>query len=186
MALFAGSRILPRQCPILRTWTSRDRVTTRFPIRRRSVEASRPEYALARMALRSPGAMGRESHNGCWRRRMSDQVSPEASAYVDNILDYRGATILAFAQVEWFLAKIILEAKAFDEYAGVDLSFSQDAEKRAAVVKKLLNVKVRLVLTQMTCARRSTTSCSMLNSGIFPRMVSSFDRTPAIPRFPRD
>jgi hypothetical protein len=72
--------------------------------------------------------------------RMSEQLSAEAATYVDKILDYRGATILAFAQVEWFLARIILEAKEFDQYAGVDLSFSQDAEKRATVVKKLLNV----------------------------------------------
>jgi hypothetical protein len=72
---------------------------------------------------------------------MNDQLSAEASAYMDKLLDARGATILAFAQVEWFLAKIIIEAKAFDEYVGVDLSFSQDAEKRAAVVKKILNVK---------------------------------------------
>jgi len=74
-------------------------------------------------------------------KRMSGQLSPEASALVDKILDYRGATILAFAQVEWFLARIILEAGAFDEYTGVDRSFSQDAEKRAAVVKRLLNVQ---------------------------------------------
>jgi hypothetical protein len=72
---------------------------------------------------------------------MSDQLSPEASALVGKILDYRGATILAFAQVEWFLARIILEAQAFDEYSGVDLSFTQDAEKRATVVKKVLNVQ---------------------------------------------
>jgi hypothetical protein len=72
---------------------------------------------------------------------MNDELSPEASAYVDKILDCRGATILAFAQVEWFLARIILEAKEFDEYSGVDLSFTQDAEKRAIVVKKLLNVQ---------------------------------------------
>jgi hypothetical protein len=72
---------------------------------------------------------------------MSNQLSAEASAYVEQILDYRGATIFAFAHVEWFLAKIILEARAFDEYAGLDFSFSQDAEKRATVVKKILNVK---------------------------------------------
>lgn len=72
---------------------------------------------------------------------MSGGLSPEASALVDKILDYRGATILAFAQVEWFLARIILEAETFDEYAGVDRSFSQDAEKRAGVVKKLMNVQ---------------------------------------------
>jgi hypothetical protein len=73
--------------------------------------------------------------------QMGNQLSAEESAYIDKILDYRGATIVAFAQVEWFLAKIILEAKEFDQYAAVDLSFSQDAEKRAAVVKKILNVQ---------------------------------------------
>jgi uncharacterized protein YbaP (TraB family) len=73
--------------------------------------------------------------------QMSDQLSEEAAAFVEKLLDVRGATILAFAQVEWFLAKIILEAKEFDQYSGVDLSFSQDAEKRATVVKKLLNVR---------------------------------------------
>jgi hypothetical protein len=72
---------------------------------------------------------------------MSDQLSAEAAAYVEKLLDARGATIFAFAQVEWFLAKIILEARAFDQYCAVDLSFSQDAEKRATVVKKLLNVQ---------------------------------------------
>lgn len=72
---------------------------------------------------------------------MNDKLSPEAAAYVAKLLDARGATILAFAQVEWFLAKIILEAKEFDQYSGVDLSFSQDAEKRATVLKKLLNVQ---------------------------------------------
>jgi hypothetical protein len=72
---------------------------------------------------------------------MSDQLSAEAAAYVEKLLDARGATILAFAQVEWFLAKIILEAKEYDQYTGVDLSFSHDAEKRATVVKKILNVR---------------------------------------------
>ena len=72
---------------------------------------------------------------------MGDQLSAEASAFVEKLTDARGYTILAFAQVEWFLAKIILEARAFDEYLGVDLSFSQDAEKRAAVLKKVLNVQ---------------------------------------------
>jgi hypothetical protein len=72
---------------------------------------------------------------------MSDPLGAETAAYVEKLLDARGATILAFAQLEWFLAKIILEAKEFDQYAGVDLSFSQDAEKRAAVVRKILNVQ---------------------------------------------
>ena len=71
---------------------------------------------------------------------MSDQFGSEATAFVEKLLDARGYTILAFAQVEWFLAKIILEAKEFDQYSGVELSFSQDFEKRASMVKKLLNV----------------------------------------------
>jgi hypothetical protein len=72
---------------------------------------------------------------------MSDEFGPAASAFVDKLLDTRGATILAFAQVEWFLAKIILEAKVFEQYSAVDLSFSQDAEKRATKVKELLDLE---------------------------------------------
>jgi hypothetical protein len=71
---------------------------------------------------------------------MANQLSAEANAYVEKLLDARGYTILAFAQVEWLLAKIVIEAKEFDQYSGVDLSFSQDFEKRATAVKKLLNV----------------------------------------------
>jgi hypothetical protein len=63
---------------------------------------------------------------------------------VDQILDARGNTILAFAQVEWFLAKIIIRSlsrQTFPEYCAVDLSFSQDADKRATVTKKISNVQ---------------------------------------------
>jgi hypothetical protein len=60
---------------------------------------------------------------------------------MSNLFDARGATLLAFAQVEWFLAKIILEAASFEQYQGLDLSFTQDAEKRAEKVGKLLNTK---------------------------------------------
>ncbi|HTB03399.1 MAG TPA: hypothetical protein VK804_23265 [Bradyrhizobium sp.] len=68
-------------------------------------------------------------------------LSAEASAFMDKLFDARGGTLLAFAQVEWFLAKIILEAKEFEQYQGIDLSFSQDAEKRASKVEALLDVK---------------------------------------------
>jgi hypothetical protein len=68
-------------------------------------------------------------------------LSAAASALMDKLLDTRGATLFAFAQVEWFLAKIILEAKAFEQYKSLDLSFTQDAEKRADRVKELLNVQ---------------------------------------------
>lgn len=53
----------------------------------------------------------------------------------------RGATLLAFAKVEWFLAEIILEAASFEQYAWLDLSFTQDAQKRADKVETQLNVK---------------------------------------------
>jgi hypothetical protein len=72
---------------------------------------------------------------------MSTPLNTEAAAFVEKLLDARGNTILAFAHVEWLLAKIVLEAKTFDQYAGVDLSFSQDAEKRATVLKQVLNVE---------------------------------------------
>jgi hypothetical protein len=72
---------------------------------------------------------------------MMVQLSPEASAFMEKIVDGRGASILAFAQVEWFLAKIILEAKDRTEYKHLDLSFSQDAEKRAERVKAILGVQ---------------------------------------------
>jgi hypothetical protein len=55
-------------------------------------------------------------------------------------MDNRGAILLAFAQVEWFLAKLIVEASKYEQYQAIDLSFSQDAEKRAERVKKILNV----------------------------------------------
>jgi hypothetical protein len=72
---------------------------------------------------------------------MSDQLSQDQSNYIDTLLDKRGATLTAFAQVEWLLAKIILEAKKYDEYQAMDLSFTQDAEKRARAVKTILNVQ---------------------------------------------
>jgi hypothetical protein len=72
---------------------------------------------------------------------MTARLSPEASAFMENLFDARGATLLAFAQVEWYLAKLILEAKAFDQYKDLDLSFTQDAEKRADRLKEVLNVE---------------------------------------------
>jgi hypothetical protein len=67
-------------------------------------------------------------------------LSPEASAAMGRLMDNRGAILIAFAQVEWFLAKVIVEASNFDQYKAIDFSFSQDAEKRAERVKKILNV----------------------------------------------
>lgn len=68
-------------------------------------------------------------------------LAPELSAIVDKILDSRGGILTAFAQVEWFSAKLIAEASAFDEYKAMDLSFTQDAEKRAERLKAILSTK---------------------------------------------
>jgi hypothetical protein len=67
-------------------------------------------------------------------------LSKEASEFADKLIDSRGGILMAFAQVEWYLAKLIAEASAYDEYKALDLSFSQDAEKRAERLKKILNV----------------------------------------------
>jgi hypothetical protein len=72
---------------------------------------------------------------------MSAQLSPEASAFIQNLFDARGATLLAFAEVEWYLAKLILEARAIEQYKDLELSFTQDAEKRADRLKEVLNVE---------------------------------------------
>lgn len=57
------------------------------------------------------------------------------------IMDARGYTITAYAQFEWYLAKLILEGKDYEQYQQIDLSFSQDAKTRAEKVKAMLKVK---------------------------------------------
>ncbi|MDN5000672.1 hypothetical protein ACFQZO_07245 [Bradyrhizobium sp. GCM10027634] len=69
-----------------------------------------------------------------------NELSPEASKFITKLYDARGATLLAFAQVEWFLAKLIVEAASFEQYQALDLSFSHDAGKRAERLKTILNV----------------------------------------------
>lgn len=64
-----------------------------------------------------------------------------ASEFIQKLIDNRGATLLSFAQVEWFLAKIIVEAKDRPEYKNLDLSFSQNVETRAEKVEALLQVE---------------------------------------------
>jgi hypothetical protein len=68
------------------------------------------------------------------------ELSPEANALITKLFDARGATLFAFAQVEWFAAKLIVEAASFEQYQGLDLSFTQDAGKRAEKLKAILNV----------------------------------------------
>ncbi|RDV01361.1 hypothetical protein DXH78_19250 [Undibacter mobilis] len=57
------------------------------------------------------------------------------------MLDSRGGIILAFAQVEWFMAKLIVEAAGFEQYLHLDLSFTQDAAKRADRLTNILSTK---------------------------------------------
>jgi hypothetical protein len=74
------------------------------------------------------------------RTHTRPELSAEANEFIGKLMDNRGAILLAFAQVEWFLAKLIVEASKYEQYQAIDLSFSQDAEKRAERVKKILNV----------------------------------------------
>lgn len=67
-------------------------------------------------------------------------MPPELNKALGNFIDVRGGFLTLFAQVEWFLAKIIVEANGFPEYQDLDLSFSQDFEKRAARVRKILSI----------------------------------------------
>ncbi|MHC6151511.1 hypothetical protein ACVSQB_06910 [Bradyrhizobium elkanii] len=68
------------------------------------------------------------------------QLSTEANAFIQRIIDARGVTISSYAQVEWYLAKLILEGKEYDQYKQIDLSFSQDAKTRADKIKAMLKV----------------------------------------------
>jgi hypothetical protein len=68
------------------------------------------------------------------------ELSPEASAGIQSIMDARGYTITSYAQVEWYLAKLILEGKEYEQYQQIDPSFSQDAKTRADKVKAMLKV----------------------------------------------
>ncbi len=68
------------------------------------------------------------------------QLSTEASAFIQCIIDARGITISSYAQVEWYLAKLILEGKEYDQYQQIDLSFSQDAKTRADKIRAMLKV----------------------------------------------
>ncbi|MGJ5119427.1 hypothetical protein [Bradyrhizobium oligotrophicum] len=67
-------------------------------------------------------------------------LTAEASAFMQRIIDSRGATLMSYAQVEWYLAKLIIEGKSYDQYQHMKLSFSQDAKTRADTIKSMLKV----------------------------------------------
>src|SRR5690349_10530858 len=71
---------------------------------------------------------------------MASALSPEISAAIGKLIDTRGAVLIAFCQVEWFLAKLVTVAATYDQYKKHDLSFSQDAARRASRLRKILKV----------------------------------------------
>lgn len=51
----------------------------------------------------------------------------------------RGMILTCFSQVEWFMAKILVEAHAFPEYGALNLDFSIQADTRAKKLRVLFN-----------------------------------------------
>lgn len=59
----------------------------------------------------------------------------------EQFLINRGTILTSFAQVEWFMAKILVEAHAFPEYANLNLDFSIQAETRAKKLRVLFEAE---------------------------------------------
>lgn len=66
-------------------------------------------------------------------------IPPEAEADITRMMDLRGAILIAFANFEYFLARLIVEASRMGSYRHIDLSFSENADRRAARLKSVLN-----------------------------------------------
>jgi hypothetical protein len=63
---------------------------------------------------------------------------------MDQFLRNRGFILTCFAQFEWFMAKILVEAHAFPEYHDLNLDFSIQAETRARKIRVLFGSEGRL------------------------------------------
>jgi hypothetical protein len=118
------------------------------------------EAAAARLAEQSNGGKWDDpryyapSHRAYWRARiarssgaqqkgpyMPINASPQKiSDAIGKLIDTRGAVLIAFCQVEWFLAKLVTVAATYDAYKQLDLTFTQDAEKRAERLRQILKV----------------------------------------------
>lgn len=59
-------------------------------------------------------------------------------AIMEQFLLSRGCILTAFGQVEWFMAKLLIEAHAYAEYKNLNLDFSIQAETRAKKLRVLL------------------------------------------------
>lgn len=74
----------------------------------------------------------------------SIKQTPENDILMEQFLLSRGSILTCFSQVEWFMAKILIEAHAFPEYNGVNLDFSIQAESRAKKLRMLFTAEGRL------------------------------------------
>jgi hypothetical protein len=59
-------------------------------------------------------------------------------AIMEQFIFNRELVLTCFSQVEWFMAKILVEAHAFPEYSSLNLDFSIQAESRAKKLRSLL------------------------------------------------
>lgn len=65
----------------------------------------------------------------------------ENDTIMEQMLIQRGMILTCFAQIEWFLGKMLIEAHAHREYGDQDLSFSINIEKRIRLVRQLLKAE---------------------------------------------
>ena len=70
------------------------------------------------------------------RTQTRPQLSAEANEFIGKLMDNRGAILLAFAQVEWFLAKLIIEASKYEQYQAIDLSFFAGCREASGTSKE--------------------------------------------------
>ena len=68
---------------------------------------------------------------------MTIERTPENDRIFEEFLFHRGMILTCFAQVEWFLGKLLIEAHAHPEYASQNLSFSINIERRIKLLRRL-------------------------------------------------
>ncbi|WP_354115648.1 hypothetical protein [Bradyrhizobium sp. LA7.1] len=71
---------------------------------------------------------------------MSDNTSrpPQKSEEIVKMMQLRGATMVAYANFEYFLARLLYEASRLASYKNLDLSFSENADRRVLRLKSVL------------------------------------------------
>ena len=71
---------------------------------------------------------------------MTIKRTPENDEIMQEFVFQRGMILTCFAQIEWFLGKLLIEAHAHPNYAEQDLSFSITVERRIKRVRRLFEV----------------------------------------------